>query len=213
MQGWIIPYRTPFLFPLIYPSLVWRIPNAPRELYLTFDDGPVSGPTDFVLETLDRFSAKATFFCIGDNVRKHPDVFKKVLRRGHAVGNHTFNHLNGWKTPGQKYLDNIRQCTAEMDKHLQPSSRLFRPPYGRISRSQITALSASRIIMWDVLSMDFNKDIPGEASLRKTINASRDGSIIVFHDSFKAEKKLQHMLPRFMDHFAQQGYAFKAIAL
>jgi len=213
MPGWLIPYRTPFLIPMFYPSLVWRVKPAPRELYLTFDDGPVPGPTEFVLETLQRFSASATFFCIGDNVRKHPDVFAKVVSHGHAIGNHTYHHLDGWKTRNEKYLEDIDQCAHEMAQHGPAMGQLFRPPYGKITQQQIKQLRHYHIIMWDVLSMDFNKDIPAESGLRKTIRASRDGSIVVFHDSFKAEKKLQYMLPRFLDHFAQQGYRFKPIAL
>jgi peptidoglycan-N-acetylglucosamine deacetylase len=211
MPGWMIPYRTPFLFPLIYPSLIWRVNGSPKELYLTFDDGPVSGPTDFVLETLRHFSAKATFFCIGDNIRKYPQVFLRIKSEGHAIGNHTFNHLNGWKTAREQYIENVKQCDVEIQKHALGSTRLFRPPYGRITRTEIKALSDYNIIMWDVLTMDFNKEILAEHSLQKAVDATREGSIVVFHDSFKAEKKLNYMLPRFLDHFLQQGYQFKSL--
>jgi peptidoglycan-N-acetylglucosamine deacetylase len=212
MPGWVIPYRTPLVFPLLYPSLTWRMQGTAKELYLTFDDGPVSGPTEFVLEALERYSAKATFFCIGDNIRKHPEVFLRVKQHGHAIGNHTFNHLNGWKTQVSHYIENIEQCASEIDKHGHQSDFLFRPPYGRITRQQIGLLKRYRIIMWDVLTMDFNKDIPAERSLKKTIEATRNGSILVFHDSFKAERNLQYMLPRFLEHFSALGYTFKSIA-
>jgi peptidoglycan/xylan/chitin deacetylase (PgdA/CDA1 family) len=207
-------HRTPFFLPLLYSSLTWRIGTAGKELYLTFDDGPVPGPTEFVLETLDRLKAKATFFCIGDNVRKHPEVFRKILRDGHVVGNHTFNHLNGWKTSSDDYVKNVQQCDEVMNSHVdgQQPSRLFRPPYGRITRQQIKAMAGYRIIMWDVLSVDYSKGLLPEACLRNTINASRPGSIIVFHDSLKAERNMTYALPRLIEHFSEKGFVFKSLA-
>lgn len=211
-------HRTPFFLPLLYPSLTWRIPATGKELYLTFDDGPVSGPTDFVLETLLRFHAKATFFCIGDNIRKYPEVFRKISANGHAVGNHTFNHLNGWKTNPSSYLENIEQCNNEIKSHVTDlkdkdrESLLFRPPYGRITRNQISALKDFKIIMWDVLSVDYNNSLASEKCLRNTIGATRAGSIIVFHDSYKAEKNLTYVLPRFVEHFSAQGFEFKILS-
>ena len=199
-------HRTPSLFPFLYPSLTWRIENASRELYLTFDDGPVPGPTEFVLDTLAAHNAKATFFCIGDNVRKHPDIFKQVITKEHAVANHTFNHMNGWKTNRGDYVQNIKQCQEEMARHTKVPA-LFRPPYGRITRSQIKALPDFRIIMWDVLSVDY-----AERCLKNTINAIRPGSIIVFHDSLKAERNMTYALPRMLDHFTQQGFQFKTLS-
>ena len=134
-------HRTPFILPLIYPSLIWRMPAGKKELFLTFDDGPVPGPTEFVLKTLKRFDVKATFFCIGDNIRKHPAVFKSIVASGHTVGNHTFNHLNGWKTGTPEYVKNINACNSEIEAQLPSSAKLelsnvFRPPYGRITRNQ-----------------------------------------------------------------------------
>jgi peptidoglycan-N-acetylglucosamine deacetylase len=211
----MIPYRTPFIFPLIYPSLTWRIPSVEKELYLTFDDGPVIGPTEFVLDILQKSSALATFFCIGDNIRKHPEVFRKIINHGHAIGNHTFNHVNGWRTSTVEYVRNTALCQAEIEKHL-PSINiqkpvLFRPPYGKITWRQIKAMRAYNIIMWDVLSMDFNRAISPEAGLRKTIQATRNGSIVVFHDSFKAERNMGYILPRFIAHFAALGFTFKPL--
>lgn len=204
-------HRTPSLFPFLYPSLTWRIENASRELYLTFDDGPVPGPTEFVLDTLAAHNAKATFFCIGDNVRKHPDIFKQVITKEHAVANHTFNHMNGWKTNRGDYVQNIKQCQEEMARHTQVPA-LFRPPYGRITRSQIKALPDFRIIMWDVLSVDYDRHLSAERCLKNTINAIRPGSIIVFHDSLKAERNMTYALPRMLDHFTQQGFQFKTLS-
>ena len=213
----LTPHRTPFFLPLLYPSLLWRIPARAEELYITFDDGPVNGPTEFVLESLATFSAKATFFCIGDNIRKHPDIFRRIVKQGHAVGNHTFNHLNGWKNDTQHYIQNVQQCKAEMQKQLGVKDTvfvtdLFRPPYGRITRKQIKLLEADyRIVMWDVLSVDYNKHLSPEACLRNTIRAVRPGSIIVFHDSVKAEKNMTYVLPRLLDHFTEEGYIFKSL--
>ena len=228
-------HRTPFFIPWLYPSLKWRIPSQEKTLYLTFDDGPVPGPTEFALHSLGIFDAKATFFCIGDNVRKHPRVFEKIVEDGHAIGNHTFNHLNGWKTSVEKYIDNVRQCEetikAESGKlkfadgvprdaesladSLQVNApmpnTLFRPPYGRITRKQIKLLSKYSIVMWDVLSMDYNKFLSPETCLRNTISACRSGSIVVFHDSYKAERNMTYVLPRLMEHFVETGYTFKSM--
>jgi len=211
-----VPHRTPFFLPKLYPSLTWRIQNDRKELYLTFDDGPVPGPTEFVLDTLASRKLKATFFCIGDNIRKHPEVFKKIVEQGHAVGNHTFNHLSGWKTDSSLYVENIRKC----DDVIKANSRttinqqpltLFRPPYGRITKKQIQSLAEYKIIMWDVLSVDYNKSLSKERCLHNTIRATRPGSIIVFHDSYKAEKNLTFALPAFIDHFAGLGFTFRAL--
>lgn len=206
----MIPHRTPFFLPLIYPSLTWRIPSRENELYLTFDDGPVNGPTDFVLEQLKSFNIKATFFCIGDNVRKHPEVFRKIIADGHSIGNHTFNHVNGWKTPTSIYTENVRRFDEQVNEH-SVSSLLFRPPYGKITFRQISALRDYRIIMWDVLSKDYSNNIKPDQCLKNTIAASRPGSVIVFHDSFKAEKNLLYTLPRFINHFKEKNYAFKPL--
>lgn len=211
-------HRTPFFLPLLYPSLIWRIPSEKKELFLTFDDGPVSGPTEFVLDTLGTYNARATFFCIGDNIRKHPEVFRKIVAAGHKVGNHTFNHLNGWKTGTENYLSNVEQCNREILIHLPVEEKqvtptfLFRPPYGRISRNQIKAMPDHKIIMWEVLSVDYNQYLPAEKCLRNTIRATRSGSIIVFHDSYKAEINLTFALPRFIEHFSSLGFEFNIIS-
>lgn len=207
-------HRTPFLLPLLYAKLTWRVATQKKELYLTFDDGPVSGPTEFVLEALEKFNAKATFFCIGENIHKHGSVFQKIVRNGHAVGNHTYNHLNGWKTKTVDYIENVKLCQHEIVDHIPGGLKgksLFRPPYGRISRGQITSLSAFSIIMWDVLSIDYNKNLSPQRCLKNTVAATRPGSIIVFHDSYKAEKNLTYALPRFLDHFLSLGFTFNPI--
>ena len=209
-------HRTPFFLPWLYPSLTWRMSTSKKELYLTFDDGPVVGPTEFVLDTLQKFHVKATFFCIGENIRKHPDVFKKIVYHGHTIGNHTYNHLNGWNTDTADYKSNVLRCQDEINKQLVQfenlsQTKIFRPPYGRIKGQQIKMLSAFKIIMWDVLSVDYNPHLSPERCLKNTIGATRSGSVVVFHDSFKAEKNLMFVLPRFIEHFVSQGYTFKAI--
>jgi peptidoglycan/xylan/chitin deacetylase (PgdA/CDA1 family) len=205
-------HRTPFFLPWLYPSLIWRVPTQGKDLYLTFDDGPVPGPTEFVLDTLEKFGAKATFFCIGENIKKHPVVFRKILEARHTIGNHTFNHLNGWKSKTDDYKQNFLLCQNEIAKHGQTPTTLFRPPYGRISRDQIRTLSDLNIVMWDVLAVDYDKSLAQEKCLRNTISATRSGSIIVFHDSYKAERNLKFVLPRLIEHFSLEGFTFKAIA-
>jgi peptidoglycan-N-acetylglucosamine deacetylase len=210
-------HRTPFILPLLYSSLTWRMQPDKKTLYLTFDDGPVPGPTEFVVDALKRAGIKATFFCIGDNIRKNPEIFRSVLGNGHAIGNHTFNHLNGWKTSANDYEKNVSSCANEIDAHAGAGysfrNPLFRPPFGRISRNQIKRLIPHyRVIMWDVLSVDYNHGLSAEKCLKNTIAAARAGSIVVFHDSYKAEKNLTHVLPRFVDHCLEQGFGFDSIA-
>jgi len=208
-------HRTPFFLPWFYPKLVWRISTNQKEIFLTLDDGPVPGPTEFALDILKKYNAKATFFCIGDNVQKHPDIFKRILQEGHAIGNHTFNHLNGWQTSNPNYVDNVHLCDKVLDENQLSNSQqrtvLFRPPYGRITRAQIKLLSMYKIIMWDVLSFDYTDSISPETCLEKSIKVTRPGSIVVFHDSLKAEKNMRYALPRYMEHFVNEGYSFNVI--
>lgn len=182
------------------------MPTDQKDLYLTFDDGPIHGPTDFVLDTLRSFNAKGTFFCIGDNIRKHPDQFRKIIDAGHTAGNHTFNHLNGWRTSNEQYIRNIHDC-----QHLIGNGNLFRPPFGRIKKSQISLLKDHKIVMWDVLTFDYDRSLNEDKCLRGSIAGARSGSIVVFHDSIKAEKNLTYVLPRFLEHCASKGYSFKSL--
>ena len=173
---------------------------------MTFDDGPIPIVTPFVLNILKKHNAKATFFCIGDNVRKHPDVFAEVKKDGHAIGNHTYNHLKGWVTDNQVYLDNFLQADKLLD------TPLFRPPYGRIKRAQAKLLKQARpdlkIIMWDVLSGDFDMSLKPEEALNNVLKNAKDGSIVLFHDSVKAFHKMEYALPRVLEHFSKLGYTF-----
>ncbi len=208
-------FRTPFFLPWIFPELTWRINTDKKEIFLTFDDGPVPGPTEFVLETLSKFNAKATFFCIGDNIRKHPEVFAKVIAADHSIGNHTFNHLKGWNHSTEQYLQNIELCTDQMAVHSSQStldSGLFRPPYGRISRDQIRSVkNTHKIIMWDVLTQDYRQSLSKENCLAGSLRVSRPGSIVVFHDSLKADRNLSYVLPKYLEHFSKEGYIFSAL--
>ena len=202
------PHRTPFFLPLLYPSLCWRISTNEKEIFLTFDDGPVPGPTDFVLKTLSNYAIKATFFCIGDNIRKHSTLFEEIIEEGHHIGNHTFHHTNGWKVGPDRYYEEVKLCDEEIEKYTHHKTKLFRPPYGRIKRSQVTSLKDYTIIMWDVLSVDYNKNLSKESCLRNTLKVVRPGSIIVFHDSLKAEVNLRYALPKFIESCLVNGYSF-----
>jgi peptidoglycan/xylan/chitin deacetylase (PgdA/CDA1 family) len=201
--------KTPWLLKKLYPQLTWDADKASRCIYLTFDDGPIPIVTPFVLNILKQYNAKATFFCIGDNIRKHPDIFKQIKADGHAVGNHTYNHLKGWKTEDKTYLDNFLQA----DKLV--GSNLFRPPYGRIKRSQARLLKQARpdlkLVMWNVLSGDFDIDLKPEKCLQNIIDNTTSGDIVLFHDSLKAFDRLEYALPRAMEHWAAQGYTFTAV--
>ena len=188
------------------PNYTWRIPSDEKVIYLTFDDGPISDVTTWVLDTLREHSAKATFFCVGDNVKKHPSVFQSILTEGHAVGNHTFNHLSGWETENITYFHNIRHC-ARLVK-----SNLFRPPYGRLTPKQTQFLTRHyQIVMWDVLSGDFDNTISKETCLQNVLSGTRSGSIVVFHDSLKASNNMAYALPRVLEHFSARGYRFESL--
>jgi len=198
--------KMPKLIQNLFPNFIWSVPTAEKVIYLTFDDGPIPEVTPWVLGVLKQFQAKATFFCVGDNVRKHPSVFSSVLSEGHAVGNHTFNHLSGWDTDNLPYFHNIRHCA-----HLVRSS-LFRPPYGRITPKQTQFLTRHcRVVMWDVLSGDFDPNVSKEACLANVLTAAKKGSIVVFHDSLKAIEKLEHVLPLVLEHYTNLGYRFESL--
>ncbi len=203
-------HYSPFLLKAWFSDYLWRVDTSERKIFLTFDDGPIPEVTEFVLKTLGDYQAKATFFCIGDNVRKHPDVFRQLAGGGHSIGNHTFSHLNGWKTDAGVYLANFEKCRAVLDS----GTSLFRPPYGRIRNSQYRLLPAgTRVVMWDVLSGDFSKEVTPERCLSQSIKYTREGSIVLFHDSVKAWKNMSYALPRFLDHFSARGYLFEALPM
>jgi peptidoglycan/xylan/chitin deacetylase (PgdA/CDA1 family) len=201
--------KSPLLLKWYYPSLVWNKSRSEKAIYLTFDDGPIPVVTDFVLNTLKNFGCKATFFCIGDNIIKYPDIFEQVKNDGHAIGNHTYNHLKGWKTDDDAYIRNIQDC-----QELTGTS-LFRPPYGRIKKSQIKALKSVnpqlQIVMWDVLSGDFDTELAPEKCLENVIRNTQNGSVIVFHDSVKAFDRLYFALPAAIEYLLKKGYHFHTL--
>jgi peptidoglycan/xylan/chitin deacetylase (PgdA/CDA1 family) len=192
---------------------VWKISTLNPEIYLTFDDGPIPQLTEYVLETLAQYDAKATFFCVGENIFKYPQICRKVVNGGHIIGNHTFNHVNGWSIKNEEYFLNIEKCQSFINQFQDPVDKpLLRPPYGKISKDQIHKLKeVYQIIMWDILTYDFDNSHSSQKSLKRIITASRPGSIVVFHDNYKAEKKLKFMLPRFLEHFKGKGYDFKKL--
>lgn len=198
--------KTPKLIQAFMPAYTWSIPTDERVMYLTFDDGPIPGVTPWVLDTLRRFDAKATFFCVGDNVEKYPAIFRQTLDEGHSVGNHTFNHLNGWQTDHIVYLNNVRRCARVVN------SRLFRPPYGRLMPRQRMFLERHfRIIMWDVLSGDYDAEIAPEQCLQNVLENVQPGSIVLMHDSLKAERNVRFTLPAVLTYFAGLGYQFEKL--
>lgn len=205
-------HKTPFWLEALYPQLIWQKKEEKNCIFLTFDDGPIPIVTEFVLEVLKSYHAKATFFCVGENIQKHSWLCTKILEEGHSLGNHTHSHLNGWKINDNKYMNDIAKCEALLDQHLGcDRARLFRPPYGRIKRSQITKLKGYQIIMWNVLTGDFDDRISPDISFNRFFKYVKPGSIIVFHDSLKAKDNLYYLLPKFMESVQEKNYTFEAL--
>ncbi len=201
--------KTPWWLRTLYPRLVWRIPTNKKIIYLSFDDGPHETATPFVLNTLAKFNAKASFFCIGKNVRKYPTIYQQIIDEGHAVGNHTEHHANGWKVSNEVYFEEINQASSLI------KSNLFRPPYGKIKRSQINKIMNDpyKIIMWSVLSGDFDLALSPKACYKNVVSYSGAGSIVVFHDSAKAWERMSYALPKALAHFSNLGYRFEVIPM
>ncbi len=201
--------KTPWWLRSLYLDLTWRIKGEEKTLYLTFDDGPHEIATPFALDTLAAYQAKATFFCIGKNVAAYPEIYQRIQAEGHSVGNHTYNHLNGWKVSDDIYAEEYQQTAQLVHSHL------FRPPYGRIKRSQQRKLKTInpklKTIMWDVLSGDFDTNLRPDACLGYVVYHAVAGSIIVFHDSTKAFERMRVALPGVLKHFSEMGFTFKAI--
>ena len=192
--------KTNWIIKKIFSNYIWDVSNTKKTVYLTFDDGPIPEVTTWVLEELKKYNSKSTFFCIGENIDKYPEIFKKIISEGHSIGNHTFNHLNGWKTSTNAYLKNIRACEEIIEKttDYHSNSKIFRPPYGKLktAQSKATRKLGYKIIMWDVLSADFDTTISKEQCLDNVLSNVKPGSIIVFHDSIKAFKNLEYVLPK-----------------
>jgi peptidoglycan/xylan/chitin deacetylase (PgdA/CDA1 family) len=198
-------HKNNFLLHWIYPSFTWYKSRSEKKIYLTFDDGPIPEVTEWVVYTLKQYHAQATFFCVGDNIRKHPHIYEQLKQANHSLGNHTFNHLNGWKTSVEVYLDNVEKFRNVGGEEV----KLFRPPYGKITRQQAANIRKThQIIMWDVLSGDFDQKLFPEECLDKSIKYTENGTIIIFHDSLKARKNLEYVLPSYLKHFDALGYTF-----
>lgn len=198
-----------------FPKYTWDIPNNANKIYLTFDDGPTPEITEWVVELLKEHNIKATFFCIGNNIEKHPEIFQKVLQEGHSIGNHTYNHLKGWKTPKEDYIENTKWCEKIVLDHTKGAkrSKLFRPPYGKIKTSQAKTLRklGYKIIMWDVISVDYDKTIGPKKCLENVVKNTVSGSVIVFHDSIKAFDNLKFALPEAIRYLKDKGFVFDRI--
>jgi peptidoglycan-N-acetylglucosamine deacetylase len=200
-------YSAPFWLKVFYPKgLIWSASTGERTVFLTFDDGPVPEATPIVLEILKKYNVKATFFCVGENVQKYPEIYDSVLKAGHAVGNHTFHHVKAWETDYNTYLSEVAQCQELIN------SKLFRPPHGQITRKLARHLQKEyRIIMWSALTGDYNKNLPGEKCLANAVNNTKPGSIIVFHDSIKALERMEYVLPRYIEYCFAEGYSFATL--
>lgn len=203
--------KTPWIVKKVFPDYVWSLPEGEKDVYLTFDDGPHPVITPWVLDELKKYDARATFFCIGRNVQAQGEVYERILREGHSTGNHTHNHLNGWKTDAKEYIDDVAQAAKVI------RSDLFRPPYGKIRAQQAKLVASamqvkqSKIIMWDVLSADFDKSYSPQQCLDNVMKNVRPGSVVVFHDSEKAEKNLKYILPSILSELGSSGYRFRRI--
>ncbi len=206
-------FKTPALLRYLFPDYVWRKPGAQKIIYLTFDDGPIPVVTEFVLNQLAAYQAKATFFCVGENLSRYPKIARQVVQQGHCLANHTHNHLRGWAISTDAYVQNIQQCQEQIDQ-IQPTTgvKFFRPPYGRIKNKQFFKIKSSyRVIMWDILTYDFDINLAPEKILQEAIKETTAGSVVVFHDSVKAFPNLQYVLPRFLHYFAGLGYSFNLL--
>lgn len=198
--------QPPVLLTRYFPKALWRLSGKQKQVALTFDDGPIPEVTPWVLDLLDKEQIKACFFCVGENVKRHPELFQQLRDRGHQVGNHTFNHLQGLKTPDDDYFNNVELA----EKFIQ--SRLLRPPHGLLKKSQYKALNSQyQLVMWDIISRDYRSDLTPEKVVSNVMNFVRPGSIIIFHDSLKAEKNLKEALPVVIKNLKQKGYTFTLI--
>jgi peptidoglycan/xylan/chitin deacetylase (PgdA/CDA1 family) len=201
--------KTPYLLKLIFNNWLWSFSKKEKAIYLTFDDGPTPEITEWTLNELKKYNAKATFFCIGKNVKANSEIFKKIVDAGHSIGNHTNNHLNGSKTSLSLYIDNILKA----ENTIQSEPKLFRPPYGKLTLKQSFNIRklGYKIVMWDVLSADFDNTITNKKCLENVIKNTESGSILIFHDSVKANKKLKYVLPKILDYYTAKNYSFKKI--
>ena len=205
-------FKTPEIIPAISQSLIWKIQTDLKQLYLTFDDGPTPGVTDKVLDLLNLYDAKATFFMVGNNAQKYPELVREVADQGHMIGNHTFNHKNGWNVSSLNYLREIQQTQNLFYDEFGLSLEYFRPPYGKLTPWVSSAINTHyKIVMWDVLAGDFDPKLPKEACADKILKHAENGSIIVLHDSVKCQEKMLHALKQTLQHFADRGFSFHSL--
>lgn len=205
-------HRIPLWFQRLFPGYIWQLPNQEKVIYLTFDDGPIPGVTEWVIDVLDQFDVKASFFVVGENVNKHPQVFKKLIDHGHLIGNHTFHHVRGWRTSTQEYIKEVERCNQSIIDNGGEITGYFRPPHGRIKPGQAKELrNQYKLLMWSVLTVDYDRNLNEKTCLSNSIKATSSGSIVVFHDSIKAEKNLRYVLPRYIEHFLKEGYSFQRL--
>lgn len=206
--------KTRWFIKKLFSGFVWDIPNTQKTVYLTFDDGPTPEITEWIIALLKQHNIRATFFCIGNNIEKYPDIFQKVIDDGHTIGNHTFNHMNGWNTQNIPYLKNMETCELSITKRIEKDSvKLFRPPYGKIKPYQAKEIRKKgyKIIMWDVLSADFDTTITPQQCLQNVTANTTAGSVIIFHDSIKAFPNLEYTLPKAIEYLKENGFSFDAI--
>ncbi len=208
----LLSSKTPWLAKKAFPSYIWDIESEEKSIYLTFDDGPTPVITNKVLEILRAYNAKATFFCIGKNIVENPTIYRQIQEEGHSIGNHTYNHLKGWMTKKSTYINDVLATEKLLSSK---NSKLFRPPYGRLKPSQGTSLQnlGYKIVMWDVLAVDWDKAISKEHVLQNIIKNTENGSIVVLHDSIKAADNMLYALPKALEYFSKKGYNFKKIDL
>ncbi len=201
------PARIPSWVKWVYPSFVWQMPGDEKALYLTFDDGPHPTITPIVLDLLSKYNAKATFFCIGDRAKRYPEILQRIRQEGHAIGNHTQHHVNGWATLDRDYIDQVNQAAEFIP------SKLFRPPYGRIKRSQAGLLQKEgyKVVMWTILSADYDHKLSKEECLSRVVRRIESGDIYLFHDSEKGEERMLAVLPSLLKVATDKGFLFKKI--
>ncbi len=207
----MIPSKTPRFISSYFGKYVWEIPNDDNEIFLTFDDGPIPEVTPWILDLLKKFNIKATFFCVGENIIKHSKIFERLIAEGHQVGNHTYNHLSGWKTDTDNYIDNIKKTDAVLNQY-GVSTALFRPPYGKLKPHQSKAVrnTGKNIIMWSVLTKDYDPGLKSDTVYNNFLKASA-GSIIVCHDNIKAFDHIKNALPKAIQALLRKGYVFKTL--
>lgn len=217
----IIPVKTPDFVKALFPNFTWNMDTSKKALYLTFDDGPTPEITEWVLSVLKKYNAKATFFCIGNNIKKHPEIFQHTINEGHTIGNHTYNHLKGWKHRTEDYLLDVEKTQNAIDSYIKAPEitncksniNLFRPPYGKFKSSQSKQLRTLgyKIILWDILSYDWDTGVSEKTCLKNVTSTAKEGSIIVFHDSVKASRNLKYVLPKVLEYFSARGFCFKSL--